>query len=55
MRYRKRSPENSRAGALAYEAVLRQTLARGESLDGVRDAVEQNPTFEEKGLKLRSR
>jgi len=32
-RYRKRSPENSRAGALAYEAALRQNLARGEALN----------------------
>src|SRR5262249_28155708 len=31
-RYRRRSPENSRAGAQAYEAALRQKLARGESL-----------------------
>jgi len=33
-RCRKRSPDNSRAGALVYEAVLRQKLGRGESLDG---------------------
>lgn len=32
-RYRKRSPENSAAGARAFENVLRQKLARGESLD----------------------
>jgi integrase len=32
-RYRKRSPENSRAGAKAYEASLRHRLARGEQLD----------------------
>lgn len=32
IRYRKRSPENSRAGALAYEATLRQRLARGDSI-----------------------
>src|SRR5262245_57821757 len=32
-RYRKRSPENSRAGALAFEATLRQKLARGETFD----------------------
>ncbi len=31
-RYRYRSPENTREGALAYEAVLRQQLARGEPL-----------------------
>lgn len=33
IRYRKPSPDNSRAGAEAYEAVLRQKLARGETLD----------------------
>lgn len=33
MRHRKRSPENSKAGAQAYEALLRQRLARGESID----------------------
>ncbi len=32
-RIRKRSPENSRAGAHAYEALLRQKLARGEQID----------------------
>lgn len=32
-RYRKRSPENSRAAALAYEATLRVKLDRGESID----------------------
>lgn len=31
-RIRKRSPDNSRAGAQVYESVLRQKLARGESL-----------------------
>ncbi len=33
-RYRVRSPENSKTGAQAYEAALRQKLARGESLAG---------------------
>jgi integrase len=33
VRYRKRSPENSKAGAEAYEATLRKKLARGESID----------------------
>ena len=33
IRYRKPSPDNSRDGAEAYEAVLRQKLARGETLD----------------------
>jgi len=32
VRYRKRSPENSRAGANAYEATLRHRLSRGETL-----------------------
>jgi len=31
-RYRIRSPDNSRAGAAAYEVVIRQQLARGESI-----------------------
>lgn len=43
-RYRRRSPDNSRAGALAYEASLRQKLARGASLaNAERDG---NVTFE---------
>lgn len=33
IRHRKRSPDNSKAGAEAYEAVLRQKLARGETLN----------------------
>lgn len=44
-RYRKRSPENSRAGALAYEVLLRQRLARGEPIDGLPEKL--GPTFEE--------
>lgn len=32
VRYRRRSPENSRVGAQAYEALLRQKLARGEPI-----------------------
>jgi len=32
-RYRRPSPENSHSGAKAYEAMLRQRLARGESID----------------------
>ena len=36
IRYRQRSPDNSKAGAEAYEAVLRQKLARGETL-GLQD------------------
>ncbi len=46
-RYRQRSPENSRAGALAYEAVLRQKLARGEQItSGVPDA-QREQVFEQ--------
>jgi hypothetical protein len=45
-RHRKRSPENSRTGALAYEAVLRQKIARGESIDKMVHAVE-GQTFEQ--------
>ena len=44
-RYRKRSPENSRAAALAYEAVLRRKLANGEDIDGIAQAA-QEQTFE---------
>jgi integrase len=46
-RYRRRSPENSRAGALAYEASLRQRLARGESLDPKEKAGCEELTFEQ--------
>lgn len=46
-RYRKRSPQNSRAGALAYEAALRQKLARGESIDNIEDEAQQKQTFEQ--------
>ena len=35
IRYRKRSPDNSRAGALAYEALMRKKLARGEDINQV--------------------
>ena len=43
-RYRKRSPENSRAGAIAYEAVLRHRLARGEAIEA---AERSQVTFEQ--------
>ncbi len=39
VRYRKRSPENTKAGAEAYEALLRSKLARGEQIDKVTVAV----------------
>lgn len=45
LRYRKRSPENTKAGAQAYEAVLRRKLARGESMTPV--ASPQKQTFKE--------
>jgi integrase len=46
-RYRKRSPENSRAGAVVFETTIRQKLARGEPVD--RPAAEPNreQTFEQ--------
>jgi integrase len=43
-RYRRPSPENSRAGALAWELVLKQKLARGEPLDPER---EKTTTFKD--------
>src|SRR5665213_1186010 len=46
-RYRKRSPENSKRGAEAYEVLLRQRLARGEPLTGAKDPTEKMPTFEQ--------
>jgi integrase len=47
VRYRKRSPENSRAGAQAYEALLRQKLTRGESITNAKKKDTEMPTFEE--------
>lgn len=46
-RYRKRSPQNSRSGALAYEALLRHKLARGESVDAPVHAEQQGQTLEQ--------
>lgn len=40
-RYRKRSPVNSRAGALAYEASLRQKLVSGDDILGKRRDIRQ--------------
>jgi integrase len=45
-RYRLRSPENTRIGAQAFEAVLRQKLARGEVI-GKAPEIEQNLLFEQ--------
>ena len=44
VRHRRRSPDNTRAGAAAYEIVLRQRLARGEPIDG---KIENRSTFAE--------
>lgn len=46
-RRRLKSPENSRTGALAYEAVLRQKLARDESIDKPDHAADAAQTFEQ--------
>jgi integrase len=45
-RYRKRSPENSRAGARAYEAALRRRLARGEIV-AIKRGLDDRQTFAE--------
>lgn len=45
IRYRKKSPDNTQAGAKAYEALLRQRLAHGESIDAPSKA--KVKTFEE--------
>jgi integrase len=42
-----KSPENSRAGAIAYEGMLRHKLAHGESIDAVTQAAQREQTFEE--------
>lgn len=46
IRYRKRSPENSRAGAEAYEATLRHKLARGQPIEGRQRVAAQTQSFE---------
>ena len=46
-RYFKCSPDNSRAGAMAYEALLRQRLARGEPINGLTIRNNKVKTFEE--------
>lgn len=45
LRYRKVSPDNSYAGAKAYEALLRQKLARGESIEDSKKAEDGTPLF----------
>ena len=46
IRYRRRSPENSKAGATAYEAMLRHKLTRGEKLVTAEHAAESSKSFE---------
>jgi integrase len=46
-RYRKRSPENTKRGAEAYEATLRQKFARGEEIEKIAQATEQDQLFEQ--------
>ena len=44
IRYRKKSPDNTRAGAKAYEALLRRKLVNGENINRMEITY---PTFEE--------
>jgi len=44
-RFRKKSPENSKSGALAYEAVLRKKLANGEDINKRLDPKPNSETF----------
>ncbi|HUO50176.1 MAG TPA: tyrosine-type recombinase/integrase [Candidatus Paceibacterota bacterium] len=46
-RYRLKGPENTKAGAEAYEASLRQKLARGESIDQVSNKENNKQPFEQ--------
>src|ERR1700686_5067424 len=45
-RYRRRSPENTRRGAQAFEAVLRRRLAQGEPIDNTGTSRDNDLTFE---------
>lgn len=47
VRYRKSSPDNSYAGAKAYEALIRQKLARGEPITSITDKPKEVITFKE--------
>lgn len=47
VRYRVRSPANSRAGAMAYEQVLRQRLAHGLKIGEADDGMPKSLTFQE--------
>ncbi len=44
-RYRKKSPDNSKAGAKAYEVVLRRKLSQGEPIVQTVEMAKQIPTF----------
>lgn len=46
-RYRKRSPQNSKAGAQAYEALLRHKLARGEDIEGSAEKTPKEQSFQQ--------
>src|SRR4051812_10552844 len=46
IRYRKRSPENSRLGAQAYEASLRHKLASGLTIENAQRVAARTQTFE---------
>jgi len=46
-RYRKKSPDNTRKGALAYETLCRGKLSRGESLSEEKPKQKVRPTFTE--------
>ena len=48
-RYRKRSPDNSKNGAEAYEVLLRQKLALGESIDNLVQTPDLRRTFRQFG------
>jgi integrase len=45
VRYRKRSPKNTKTGAFAYEIALRTRLARGENIDQSVQSTPQAPFF----------
>lgn len=46
-RYRLKSPDNSMSGAKMYESMLRQKLARGESLETPQEEIKIIPAFAE--------
>jgi integrase len=46
-RYRKKSPDNSKAGAIAFEMTLRLKLARGETIESAIARSQTESTFEE--------